>query len=121
MSEERRPAILTVEDEIFISEYLGDLLRDAGYEVVSTSNADDAIAILESRSNIRLIITDINMPGSMDGLRLATAVRGRWPPIKIIIATGRGRPTDDQMPRGSLFLSKPYDSKAVISAVQRLL
>jgi CheY-like chemotaxis protein len=121
MGEQRGPTILIVEDEILISEYLGDLLRDAGYEVVSASNADEAIAIVESRSNIRLVITDINMPGSMDGLRLAHAVRGRWPPIKIIIATGRRRPADDQVPRGSLFLSKPYDPSAVISAVRHLL
>ena len=121
MSDSRGPAILTVEDEILISQYLGDVLRDAGYEVVATSNADDAIAVLESRDDIRVIITDINMPGAMDGLKLANAVRGKWPPIKIIIATGKERPTGDQMPDGSLFLSKPYDPKAVISAVQRLI
>jgi two-component system, response regulator PdtaR len=121
MSDERRPTILTVEDEILISEYLGDVLRDAGYEVVATSNASDAIGILERTDDISVIITDINMPGSMDGLRLANAVRGRWPPIKIIVATGRTRPEGDQIPPGSVFLSKPYDPKAVIAAVQGLL
>jgi CheY-like chemotaxis protein len=121
MSEQRRSTILIVEDEILISAYLGDLLRDAGYDVVEASNADDAIAILESRSNIRLVITDINMPGSMDGLRLASAVRDRWPPIKIIVATGQGRPTDDRMPRDSLFVPQPYDPRTVIAAVQHLL
>ena len=67
--------ILTVEDEFFISEYLRLLLEQAGYEVVPTHNADEAIAVLERRSDIHTIITDINMPGSMDGLRLAAAVR----------------------------------------------
>jgi two-component system, response regulator PdtaR len=71
--------ILTVEDEFFISEYLRLLLEQAGYEVVPTHNADEAIAVLERRSDIHTIITDINMPGSMDGLRLAAAVRDRWP------------------------------------------
>lgn len=121
MSKRRRPTILTVEDELFISEYLGDVLRDAGYEVVATFNADDAIAVLEARNDIHLVITDINMPGSMDGLRLANAVRGRWPPIKIIVATGRTRPAGDRMPGGSVFLSKPYDPEAVVAAVRALL
>jgi len=121
MSENPGQTILTVEDEILISEYLGDVLREAGYEVVATSNADDAIAILESRDDIRLIITDINMPGSMDGLKLASAVRGRWPPVKIIVTTGQRRPTEKEMPTGSLFLSKPYLPELVINAVQRLL
>jgi CheY-like chemotaxis protein len=121
MSMNSGPTILIVEDEILIGQYLGDVLRDAGYEVIAAFNADKAIEILESRSDVRLIITDINMPGSMDGLRLAAAIRDKWPPIKIIIATGKERPTGDQMPDGSLFLSKPYDPKAVISAVQRLI
>ena len=121
MCESRSPTILAVEDEVLIREYLMELLRDAGYEVAAASNANDAIAILESRSDIRLIITDINMPGSMDGLRLAAAVRGRWPPIKIIVVTSQARPRDDQMPRGSLFLSKPYDPKRLVAAVQHLL
>ena len=121
MSETRGPTILTVEDEILISEFLGDILHGAGYEVVAASNANDAIATLECRDDIRLVITDVNMPGSMDGLRLASAVRGRWPPIKIIVATGRTPPENDRMPRGSAFLSKPYDPEAVIAAVRGLL
>lgn len=121
MSESHAPTILTVEDEVLIAEYLGDLLREAGYQVVAAANADDAIAILEGRNDIRVIITDINMPGSMDGLRLAEAVRRRWPPIKIIVSTGWRRPTSEQLPNGSLFLSKPYGSRAVIAAIKRLL
>lgn len=121
MGESRGLRILIVEDELLIRQYLGDLLLDAGYGVVATSNANDAIAILESRNDIPLIITDINMPGSMDGLVLAEVVRGRWPPIKIMIATGEARPAHDRMPHGSVFLSKPYDPEMVIAAVQCLL
>ena len=121
MREGRRPTILIVEDEVLIREYLADVLSEAGYAVLATSNANDAIAMLESRNDIRLIMTDVNMPGSMDGLRLAEAVRGRWPPIKIIIATGQARPRDEQIPPGSLFLSKPYHPGTVTAAVQSLL
>ncbi len=74
--------ILTVEDEFLVSEYLREVLEGAGYRVIATNNADEAIAVLESRNDIRVVITDINMPGSMDGLKLAAAIRGRWPPIK---------------------------------------
>ena len=110
--------ILTVEDEFLVGEYLNKVLKDSGYEVIATTNADEAIAVLESRDDIGIMITDINMPGSMDGLRLAAAVRRKWPPIKIIITTGNGRPRDDQMPEHSQFLAKPYSSMRVLAAVQ---
>jgi len=85
-------SILTVEDQFLTSEYLGRILEDAGYEVVATSNADEAIAILKVRSDIQIIITDIQLPGSMDGLKFAAAVRERWPAIKFIVTTGDADP-----------------------------
>jgi two-component system, response regulator PdtaR len=112
--------ILTVEDEFFISEYLRLLLEQAGYEVVPTHNADEAIAVLERRSDIHTIITDINMPGSMDGLRLAAAVRDRWPPIKIIVVTGHKPLELDELPNDSLFVAKPYTAARMIAAVSEL-
>lgn len=111
--------ILTVEDEFLISEQLGEMLARAGYNVVATADADEAVAILESRNDVRIIITDINMPGSMDGLKLAAAVRDRWPPIEIIIATGAGRPAAERMPRRSQFLPKPFQEGRVLAAVAR--
>jgi two-component system, response regulator PdtaR len=110
--------ILTVEDETLLSIYLGEVLQNAGYQVVAAANADEAIEILEARNDIRIIITDINMPGSMDGLRLAAAVKDRWPPIKIIIATGKGAPRRDEMPGDSQFLPKPYAPDKVLAAVR---
>jgi two-component system, response regulator PdtaR len=112
--------ILTVEDEFFVSEYLKLLLEHAGFAVIATYNADDAIAVLESRTDIHTIITDINMPGSMDGLKLAAAVRDRWPPVKIIIVTGHNPPTAEEMPTGSLFVPKPYNAEGMIAAVRTL-
>jgi CheY-like chemotaxis protein len=110
--------ILTVEDEQPLREYLGEILEDAGYSVIAAADADQAIAILESRNDIRIIITDINMPGSMDGLKLAAAVRGRWPPIRIIIATGKGAPGAGEMPPGSQFVGKPYRPDRILAAVR---
>jgi CheY-like chemotaxis protein len=110
--------ILTVEDEFLVSEYLREVLEGAGYHVIATYNADEAIAVLESRNNIRVVITDINMPGSMDGLKLAAAIRGRWPPIKIIVTTGKGKPRDEEIPMQTLFVPKPYSASRVLAAVQ---
>jgi two-component system, response regulator PdtaR len=84
-------------------------VEDAGYEVIEAADADEAIAILESRDDIRVIFTDIQMPGSMDGLKLAHAVRHRWPPIKIIVTSGYNKITPQDLPDGGRFFAKPYD------------
>jgi two-component system, response regulator PdtaR len=113
--------ILIVEDELLVGEYLNTVLTDSGYEVIAAADADEAIAVLEARDDIRIMITDINMPGSMDGLRLAAAVRKRWPPIKIIVATGKDRPAAHQIPEHSQFLAKPYSPTAILSAVRHAI
>ena len=113
------PVVLTVEDEFVISEHLRGVLEDAGHEVISTADADEAIEVLENRNDIRIVITDINMPGSMDGLKLVAAIRGRWPPIQIIVTTGAGKPSEDQMPSRSQFVPKPYVREEVLAAVRR--
>src|SRR4051794_18640125 len=83
--------ILVVEDETFIRFDAGDMLRAAGFDVLEAVNADEAILMLERHSDIRLVFTDIDMPGSMNGLKLAAAVRDRWPPVKIIATSGHSR------------------------------
>ena len=80
--------ILTVEDEFLISEYLRAILEGGGHKVIATFDAGEAIEVLERVRDIQLVITDIDMPGSMDGLRLAAAIRDRWPPIHLIMVTG---------------------------------
>jgi CheY-like chemotaxis protein len=102
-------AVLIVEDEPLVRLCAVSMVEEAGFEVVEATNADEAIRILESRSDIRVIFTDIHMPGSMDGLRLAHAVRDRWPPIKIIVTSGRGPVTKRDLPEGGLFFAKPYN------------
>jgi len=96
----KRPVVLIVEDEFLLRMEAADMVRAAGFEAVEAANADQAIEILEARRDIRVVFTDIQMPGSMDGLKLARAIRGRWPPIKIVATSGRlqlGRPI---CPRG---------------------
>jgi CheY-like chemotaxis protein len=102
--------ILIVEDETLIRWGAVKMVEDAGFEVLEAANADEAIQILESRSDIRVIFTDIHMPGSMDGLKLAHAVRYRWPPIKIIVTSGHGFPNEQALPEGGRFVPTPYNS-----------
>ena len=85
---ETRPVVLIVEDEFLLRMDAADMVAAAGFEVVEAANADEAIEILEARRDITVVFTDIQMPGSMDGLKLARAVRGRWPPIKIVATSG---------------------------------
>ena len=105
----KAPSVLIVEDEALVRLCAVQAVEDAGYEVIEAANADEAIAILESRRDIRVIFTDIHMPGSMDGLKLAHAVRYRWPPIKIIVTSGRERIGPQDLPDGGRFFAKPYD------------
>jgi two-component system, response regulator PdtaR len=87
----KRALVLIVEDELLIRLDAVDMIEAAGFDVIQAANADEAITILEARSDIQLVFTDVQMPGSMDGLKLAAAVRGRWPPIKIVATSGVAR------------------------------
>jgi DNA-binding NtrC family response regulator len=108
--------VVIVEDEFLVRNFLQIELEDASYGVVLADNADVAIAILEARTDIHLVFTDIDMPGSMDGLKLAACVRDRWPPIHIIITTGNARPRE--IPANALFIPKPYIGRTVIDAMR---
>jgi len=118
---EERVAVLVVEDETLIRFNVVDELEDAGYNVFEAANADDAIAILAITPCIRIMFTDIDMPGTMDGLKLAAAVRDRWPPIKIIVTSGHRLVEITDMPDGSVFFSKPYANLAVLQSMHELL
>jgi CheY-like chemotaxis protein len=119
--EGKRPVVLIVEDEFLLRMDAVDMIADAGFEVVEAGNADEAIEILESRSDITVIFTDIQMPGSMDGLKLARAVRGRWPPIKIIATSGHVHVRESDLPEGGRFLSKPYSPGQVTGVLRELI
>lgn len=109
MAGQRSPptTVLVVEDESLIRIDLADLLSDMGYIVLEAGSADQAIALLETRPEIVAVITDINMPGSMDGLALARIVRERWPPCALIMLSGQSKPADADMPARARFLAKP--------------
>ena len=114
-------AVLVVEDEMMLRMRAVDIVEDAGFAAVEAINADEALAVLASRSDIELLFTDIQMPGSMDGLKLAHAVRERWPLIKIILVSGQLRLTDDDEPVDSRFFGKPFDVKQMIVEMQDMM
>src|SRR6202049_1114159 len=117
--EAKRPVVLIVEDEFILRMDAVDMIAGAGFEVLEAGNADEAIDILESRRDITVVFTDIQMPGSMDGLKLARAVRGRWPPIKIV-ATSALDVRETELPEGGRFLPKPYSPFQVTGVLREL-
>ena len=123
MGEPMRPsvAVLIVEDEPLIRMGTVYLIEDAGFEVYEAGSADAAIALLDLHKEIRLIVTDVDMPGSMDGLKLAHYVRGRWPPVKIIVTSGHVTVTEESLPSGALFIPKPYDPAEITHKIRELV
>jgi two-component system, response regulator PdtaR len=117
---ETRPVILVVEDDFLIRMHAVEMVRLGGFDVVEAGNADEAIEILEVRFDITVVFTDVQMPGSMDGLKLAAAIRGRWPPIRIVATSGMVEVTEDDLPPGSRFLPKPYSERQVVGALRDL-
>jgi CheY-like chemotaxis protein len=113
--------VLVVEDEMLLRMRAVDMVEDAGYTSAQAVDADEAVAILESRSDIALVMTDIQMPGSIDGLEFAHTVRRRWPPIKIILVSGQLKLADTDIPPDSRFFGKPLDAAEVIAAVRKMI
>ena len=100
-----RSVILVVEDEVLVRMMAVSVAENAGFEALWAATADGAIGILESRSDIRLVFTDVNMPGSMNGLRLAHAIRGRWPPVELLVTSALGDITAKDLPERGRFLA----------------
>lgn len=96
----QKPVVLVVEDETLIRTCAVEMVEAAGFQAIAAADADEAIEILESRNDIRAVFTDVQMPGSMDGLRLAHVVRSRWPPVALIVTSGHITPTTADLPDG---------------------
>jgi two-component system, response regulator PdtaR len=116
-----RPVVLLVEDEPLVRMFGADVLEEAGFEVVEAVDGDAALAVLEARADIDLLFTDVNMPGSLDGLDLARVVHERRPEIKLLIASGQVRLSEDEIPGHGRFLPKPYGPDAILREVRALI
>jgi CheY-like chemotaxis protein len=113
--------VLVVEDEAVVRLDAIETLREAGFHVIEAANADEAISILETHPDIRVVVTDIQMPGSMDGLKLAATIRDRWPPIALIVTSGRVSVQQRDLPERGRFLPKPYSGPRLVEAIQAAL
>jgi two-component system, response regulator PdtaR len=116
-----KAVVLVVEDSTLIRMGAIDLVVNAGYEALEAKDADEAIRILESRADIDLVFTDVQMPGTMDGVKLAHYIRDRWPPVRLMVASGREIIEESSLPVGSKFFAKPYNDHAITDAMARLL
>jgi CheY-like chemotaxis protein len=113
--------VLVVEDEMLLRMRAVDMVEDAGFTSVQAVDADEAVAILESRSDIALMFTDIQMPGTMDGLKLAHMVHKRWPPIRIILVSGQLNLETIDMPPGSCFFAKPLEAEVMMRQMRNMI
>jgi DNA-binding NtrC family response regulator len=115
-----QPAVLLVEDEMLIRMVVADYLRDEDFRVVEASDADEAIEILERRRDILAVVTDIRMPGTLNGIALALQVESRWPHIRVILTSGYPATEDNRLPESIPFLRKPYDPADIASLLRGL-
>lgn len=118
---ENLPSVLIVEDELVLRMRAVNIVEDAGFNPVEAVDADEALSILEARSDISALFTDIQMPGSIDGLKLAHAVHERWPSIRIILVSGRIAPLEADRPADSRFFGKPVPDATMIAQLQEML
>jgi two-component system, response regulator PdtaR len=114
------PAILIVEKQP-LRVLLAALVKTAGFEAVQAGNADEALALLESRPDIALLITNVVMDGSMDGVELSHAVNRRWPAVKILVVTGKPGLSESDLPKACLFLAKPYHEEEMLFEIRALI
>ena len=115
------PGVLVVEDQILIRLNALDFVSAAGFEGIDATNADDAVRILKARADISIVFTDIEMPGSMDGLKLAHYISERYPKVRVIVTSGKAIIKDIQLPVGHKFYSKPYDEEEIVGEMKRMI
>lgn len=111
------PFVLVVEDDDLVRLCAVEMLEDAGFAVVDARHADEAWFILHARSDIDVLFTDVDMPGSMCGLTLAERVYETWPDIRLIVTSGRHQFNDREIPDHGLFVPKPYSASQVVEAI----
>jgi len=116
-----KAVILVVEDHPIVRSCAAEVLVDAGFEALEAANSIEAIAMLEAHPDIHLVFTDAEMPGTMDGVKLAHHIRDHWPPVKLIIVSGRMTVPDGALPHGARFFPKPYRDTTVVEAMREML
>ncbi|WP_046864805.1 response regulator [Microvirga massiliensis] len=117
---EPRVTVLVVEDETLLRVYASDFLEDAGFKVFEAMSADEAVAILQVRLDVRVVMTDVALPGAMSGFDLARVVRERWPGVGVIAISGHEGPLLGELPADVPFITKPYQPSTIVSLVRQM-
>ncbi|MEH3144006.1 MAG: response regulator [Methylobacterium frigidaeris] len=118
----RRPRILLLEGEPLLAMTLSDLIDEAGCAVVEARSTAEAVRILEERTDIRVVVADLDMRGSVMGLKLAAMIRERWPPIELILTSSAPRaPRANTIPARGVYFGKPFDGAAVVSTIRNFV
>lgn len=112
--------VLVVEDEPLVRLVALEAIKAAGFSAYAAANADEAIRILERQREILVVFTDINMPGSMDGIRLVHCIRDRWPPVRFIVTSALSKFREAELPCGSVFVSKPYSPEQIVRNIEKM-
>src|SRR5215471_20358193 len=110
--------VLIVEDDELVREFEVEFLSAAGFQVLEADNGEDALSLLESNPNIGVLFTNINMPGPLDGVTLASIAAVQWPHLAIIIGSGDVLPPSGSLPSGVTFIRKPCDPESVIQLIR---
>ncbi len=121
MGELVHPLALVVDDDELLRLYAGGLLEGHGFKVIEAENAAAALRVLESHPNVRLLFTDIQMPGTRDGMDLVREVHARWPNVLLVIASGQTKPPRAEIPDDGRFLRKPYRAAELFNEVDDLM
>src|SRR3954463_2032514 len=113
-----KPVVLIVEDEALVRLVAAMMLQDAGFDTLEADTAEDALKLMEQHDDVCVLFSDIQLPGGMDGLRLARTVHDRWPDVGLLLTSGGVNIRRDQIPDQGTFLPKPYDADEMVEAVR---
>jgi len=116
-----RPVVLLVEDELLVRLTQVEILREAEFWVVEAQDADEAFDLLKKRTDINVVLTDVNMPGSIDGFEFARLVRQGWPDVGVLVISGKVAPKPGDLPEGTHFLQKPIRPDALVNALKQAM
>jgi two-component system, response regulator PdtaR len=116
-----RPVVLLVEDEFLVRILEVDILREAGYWVIEAQDADEAFELLKRRRDIKLVLTDVDMPGSLDGFEFARLVAQGWPEVGVLVISGKTEPGPGDLPKGAVFVPKPVRPAALLDQIRDIL
>lgn len=121
MSTTPQPVILVVDDNGVLRMHAAELLKEAGYDVLEAPDSETAVGLLETRTDIRLLFTDVQLPAGRDGLSLAQQVKKQWPDVLLLITSGGPKVMDEAIPHDARFLTKPYSNREVLGHVEAMI